>query len=265
MKNRFLDCTDLSTAINSTANILNISKNLLINEIADLDLDEMYDQFPQHESFEYTIISWFRLKHEISTDFDYTYYFHATRLFKNQSFDKGIIPLRFSIDYIWISLYDLIKNTIPLKEWLIFRQKITSNNYPNLYTNLYSMKITDDFHHGPFGFLIREVIFKPRKLGNWDYLGTPEIVYDICTTFQKYYNVNLINKYLKNSEPYIVKFKSIITSKSLLGISLTYIYCKLKNIEIWRDCSFAFDGKGKAVRPNEIIEIEKVTDWVSLN
>lgn len=258
MINGQLDCTNLNAAINSTAKILKISRDLLKKELIDIDLDNMYRQFPQYSSFEDAIISWFRLKYNMNIHFDYAVYFHASRLFKNQRFDNGIIPLSSSINFIWSSLFNLIKNTITLDEWNIFRQKMTSNNYPNHNTELYSMKISDSCHHGPFGFLIREVIFKPSEFGNWDYLDTPEIVDDICTTFKKYYNVDLINKYLQNSEPCIVKFNSSDISTSLLGITLAYIHCKLRNIEIWQDCSIAYDGKGETIPQDDIIEIEKV-------
>lgn len=225
----------------------------------------MYRKHPNYSSFEQVILPYLENKYRIGSDYSYSYWFHATRKFKTQTFSQGILSLAESIDYIWDQLEQLVKGMITRSEWQNFRTQMTTNSLQNHSTMLYSMKISDSFHHGPYGFLIKETILSPEEMNNWDYLGASEIVYDICMTFQKYYGFCLLSKYINQTQSCIVKFRSQNTSPTLLGVALAYCFCRIHKAQLWDTCSYAYVGRGKSIVPDQILSIETIPHWSPIN
>lgn len=258
-----LDCTSYEHALESVCGILQISSETLIVELHNLDTDDLYVGLPEYSysSFNEAIFPYLRARHSIKTTYDKSCWFHATRIFEGQDFNSGIMPLSKSIDSIWDGLFELISDNITKTEWLEFRNQMTKNELNNHYTDLYSMKIADDFHHGPYGFLIKPIITLPSPMGNWDYLGAPEIVYDICDTFKQNHDTDLLKIYLDNSKGCIVKFLSTNNKATLIGVALGYLYCEINSIKPWQECSYAYDGGGQSVPAEDIIDVEIINDW----
>ena len=262
---RYLDCSNYKGAIDSVQNILGIPKEHFVGLFRELDTDSMYEECPGYDSFEETIFPYLRNRFEIKTNFDYTCWFHGTRIFPNQVYTKGILPLTSNLDFIWSNLKNLAPKYFSSQEWNEFRQKMTEGQFPIHFTELYSMKVADNFHYGPYGLLVRELFEQPKRMGNWDYLGAPEIVYDICATFKDNYDYDLLSSYLNYSQACIVKFKDKNNRKYLLGVSLAYIYCKTNDIKIWQDCSYAYNGHAIGVPAEDIITVEIIEGWQSQN
>ena len=64
-----------------------------------------------------------------------------------------------------------------------------------------------------------KLILGSQDIGNHDYLRTPEIVEDICITFDELYGTNLMPVFLKATEPCIVSFRDPQSVPYYLGIA----------------------------------------------
>jgi len=71
--------------------------------------------------------------------------------------------------------------------------------------------------------LVKEIGF--NDVGNHDYLRVPEIVEDICLSFQQQYGIDLFHRYLSNTKSCIVKFYSENVKECYLYSALYYLYC----------------------------------------
>jgi hypothetical protein len=91
--------------------------------------------------------------------YDATCWFHLTRVPDSCNFEAGILPLNQALDSIWEFLYSLVRGQISENQWNEFRQG----------KQFYNFKTENPFHWGPYAILVRDIAFKPEKLGNHDY------------------------------------------------------------------------------------------------
>jgi hypothetical protein len=70
----------------------------------------------------------------------------------------------------------------------------------------YNLKTSGSIHWCPYAMLVKDIGF--NDVGNHNYLRVPEIVEDICLSFQQQYGVDLLQRYLNNTKSCIVKFYS---------------------------------------------------------
>jgi len=54
----------------------------------------------------------------------------------------------------------------------------------------YNLKTSSSIHWGPYAMLVKEIGF--NDVGNHDYLRVPEIVEDICLSFQQQYGIEVM-------------------------------------------------------------------------
>jgi hypothetical protein len=184
--------------------------------------------------------------------FSHCYFFHVTRVFYNEDFKDGILPVTKSIDKIWNCLYDLVKQVINPKDWQILRTTIESE------CETYKLKLVED--PGPFGFLIREVAFRSTEVGNVDYFRIPEIVEDISACIPRHYNFNLAQLYQERTKPCIVKFSRDCEDRQCLATALYYLYSVRTQESFSNWLSYSFDGHGTMVPKERISKIEFLTN-----
>jgi len=224
-----------------------------------LDLEKIYEQdpSPSRPSDEFLLSKLFESK-GLSMDavsFDRTCWFHLTRTHPANKFEQGLLPLDRYVDSIWNFLFSLLKGDITKKEWNDFRHCIETN-FPNHFAHLYRLKINDSFHWGPHAILVKDVAFREQEVGAHNYFRTPEIVEDICTCFEKKYNMDLSDRFIKNTVPCIVKFCEDEAEFSYLKPALMYLYCVYREYAFSHYCNTCFDGEGKVIGEDKILRVE---------
>lgn len=115
------------------------------------------------------------------------------------------------------------------------------------------MKTGDLIHHGPFAELVRDVHLNPPETGSHDYLGCPEIVEDIASSFT---GVDLRSRYLDASTSALVKFWSTEAPPDVVGTALWYAYARVRGDSLSRNACWGFSGDGKAIPPADITAVE---------
>jgi hypothetical protein len=236
----YLDCSNYKTTLDSISDILDLDKKYIIRKIKNNQEVELIRNFNRQDYF--------------------CCFFHATRIFLNQEFKDGLKPLGQTIDFIWENLGSLI--TLDKKDWVNFRKRMDSFYYKDChYNELYHMKITDKFHHGPYGFLIKDVIDNPDGPNNVDYFNTPEIVEDICLTYQEYYEFNLLKEYHKISVPAIIKFRHKNNELCYIKGAINYLRKCILELDDFYLSDKLFSGRGKVINENDILEVERIKNW----
>jgi hypothetical protein len=140
--------------------------------------------------------------------FHQTCWFHLTRIFDDNTFEQGILPLGERIDSIWEFLHRLTRDHISTEEWDKFRLELCDRSQvrDRHGAYLYNTKVPNPALWGPFAFLVRDVAFRTDEVGSHDCLRVPEIVEDICKCYSGTYSFDLLEAYRKQTKPCIVKF-----------------------------------------------------------
>jgi len=186
---------------------------------------------------------------------DETRWFHISRTNNIENYKYGILPLNQRIEQIWKFLFDLIKDKFSLKEWTNFRKQM-ENNFEGRYAELYRDKISNRNIWGPFAILNKEVAYKFKEISYHDYFKVPEIVEDICFTFNDYRGINLLDKYVENTKPCIVKFKVSGGEIHYLRHILYYLYVLIHKEEVSVYYNTDYDGRGAVIPSDSIIKAE---------
>lgn len=256
-----LDCENENKAYSSIQNITGLNKEEVNDIFKELDFDRFYSNHPEvsepNEVFPHLLEKDFNINYKV----DYVVWFHATRTHEIELFNRGILHLSKVMEEIWQFLYGLIKNEVKHDQWNQFKKQFETNKLSHHNAYLYNLKMKNPSHWGPHGFLIKELIFKPDELGNWDYLGAPEIVYDICKAFDDHYKLNLLEKYFHSSKSVIIKFRDRFFMPAYIGYAFLYLYGKYMNEEIGRSCNCCFAAKGIEIKSNDILKVEVIKNW----
>jgi hypothetical protein len=162
------------------------------------------------------------------------------------------------LDSIWHFLSMIAADWSTAEQWNAFRDDMRGQGACQ-----YQSKVGFEFAEGPFGFLIREIVLDPTQVGNHDYLGIPEIVEDICLSYNETFGRDLRDRYLEATRPCIVKFRSLEVRPDGLAAAITYIHYKLVGEELCGDCNTCFDGQGTTVDPRDILSVEWTTAYQS--
>jgi len=261
---KILDCESVDSTYKSLEKILGIPTEEIKAFLAEFDMGNYYETHPDYyHTGDKLLVTMIKRKYDISYDFDITYWFHLTRAAKFFDFKEGILPLGEAINSIWDFLFSLLEGNFKRKDWIHFRRDLESNNLRGHYAHLYNLKLREPSLWGPYAMLVKHVAFIPELIGNHDYLKGPEIVEDICFTFEEIHGYNLIKKYIDNTQACIVKFKSDVCKPSYIGSALYYLYRAHRNEGISVYCNDCFDGGGRKVPGEDILKIEFVDYPVS--
>lgn len=254
-----LDCESISSTYMSLEAI-GIPSKELNDFLLNFDMDNYYDKYNYHDTGDSLLLDIIKTKFKPVINFEYTYWFHLTRTSKSNTFNEGILPLNKNIDNIWNFLFNLLSDELTVKEWNIYRNDLESGNlkkeYENIFGSHYRNKIKNSILWGPYAMLIRDSAFKSKEMGNHDYLKVPEIIEDICYPFDKIYNFNLLDRYIKNTKPCIVKFRHSESKLYYLGAVLFYLYIMHHNLKMNIHCNTCFSGKGIKIPHKDILSVE---------
>jgi hypothetical protein len=100
------------------------------------------------------------------------------------------------------------------------------------------------------------MIFRPRLMGNHDYLAAPEIIADICMSYEEMHSKPLLERFLESTSPCIVKFQSREPRPDALGAALLYVHRVSRGEELLTQCNTCYAGAGVALSPTSIVRVE---------
>jgi hypothetical protein len=247
-----LDCESLDSTYESVQSIFGLTRQAIDHVFASLHVERFYAEnrdYPHdapHLLFE-------RIKAEASSAirFDAVCWFHLSRVTSPTTFENGILPLGEQVNAIWDLLRTIVGARISDSEWAEFREKMGDSHS----AFLYHMKVKDPDHWGPYGLLVRDIAFSRTNLGS-HYLTIPEIIEDISLCFAEQFGFDLRSAYIRNSQPYIVKFIDENPHPRCLPPALYYLYSTFQGESLSLSCNTCFDGGGKRVGPQQILSIE---------
>ena len=247
---KVLDCESVESTYSSLEMILSISKDKIRERLLSFDYENCDCEYGEK-----VFLKLFQPDFE-KIRFDRTCWFHATRMFPNQSYAKnGILPLGSAIENIWENLFDLVKEAITLSEWDEFKASV-EKDFPGQDAYAYRLKLEHDHLGGPFGFMSRDIIFRSKEVGNHDYLAESEIVRDICRCFYQKFRVGLLKKYISNTKRCIVKFFAPEVKLDYLEGALYFLYLVERKEELNIGCNRCFDGGGNEISPECVLRVE---------
>jgi hypothetical protein len=261
---KILDCENIESINSSLKGIMNISKREIKKFLLDFNMNQYYDT---HRNYPGTpdelLVHLFEEKYKKRYKIDITYWFHLTRTFESNKFTEGILPIGENINLIWDSLFSLVDDKLTKIEWNKFREKL-ENDEKNFLADDYRLRINKTYSglfSGPFAILNKAFAFIADEVGNYDYLRRgPEVVECICNYFDEIYEYNLLQLYIDNTKPCIVKFKFNGGKSDYIGNMLCYLYSIYHNEKLTLYCNNCFDGKGIRVPPENILNIEFIHD-----
>jgi hypothetical protein len=194
-----LDCETLDSALHSCAALLRMGPADLLERLQTFE----YDKLPAWERRNYpyeSLLQMHALRITPGPDSlpapPVIYWFHATRTTPDATFQEGILPLKPMLPRIWDFLGQLASEWSSRSEWLHFRENMDGPG-----AQQYAWKVCSAEDQGPFGFLVRSVILCSEDFGNHDYLGIPEIVEDICLSYEEMFDQPLRESYLRATQP----------------------------------------------------------------
>ena len=245
-----LDCKSFDSALETSAAILSMPSSQLRGT-----LQEYYGSLSESERDKALCIDslvdyCFCVSPDLLPSPRLTHWFHATRVVPGTEFGEGILPLSAMLEQTWSFLGDLASDWSTRGEWIGFRGTMKGEG-----ANQYHHRLTSA-DEGPYAFLVRETIFLSDRLGNWDYLRTPETIHDICRSYRKMFpDRDLHRRFLDATRPCIVKFRSTSEPDDLL-FALSYLFTVLAGDEIGRESLHCYCGRGRLVEPAEVLSIE---------
>ncbi|HOO53855.1 MAG TPA: hypothetical protein PLX30_06415 [Methanothrix sp.] len=256
-----LDCETIESLECSLESILNIPIRNLKMFLLDLDTNRLESKIILDiNCIETVLLEEVITKFKIKPSFDATCWFHLTRTSRPEDFKKGIYPLGDIISTIWNDLYLCIRSEFPKQKWLEFKNAFESGQLRSPCSQsyrLYTAKMNRACQacQGPFAVLIKDVSLMPRGYDTNDYLDAPETVRDICTCFERIYNIDLFRRYLNNTHKYVIKFKSDEHEARHLGYAIIYLYKIIHQKRIGPYDNRFFGGNGHMIPPENIMKI----------
>jgi len=251
---KILDCETSTSTYNSLENITGVSCKKIENFLSKLNIENIYAM--DRTNF---ILEQFKLKYNPSLEYDLTYWFHLTRTLNSNEFAEGLLPLNEAIDGIWDFLFTLTNGEVTIDEWNIYRSNLENHKYgADIASNQafhYNNKINNNLHWGPYGFLIEDQILKDSNISD-HYFTHPEIIMHICYPFKKLYRYDLLDAFIKNTLPCIVKFQSNNTDSIYIGDALHYLSNLIHKKEMDFHSNNTFDNHGKKISSEDIIRIK---------
>jgi hypothetical protein len=249
-----LDCETFDSALHSSAAILSLQPGDLRKTLLSFQFDSL--PISQRRTYSYKDLLLMYVLGALDEPKppptpSVTHWFHATRVAPGTTFEQGILPLSRIVDGIWDFLGKLASEWTPVKEWDHFRRNMRGEGALQ-----YGLKVGSMIGQGPFGFLVRPIIFCPEEMGNHDYLGIPEIVEDICNSYEEMFQRPLREAYMNATRGCIVKFRAEDSRPDTVGAALMYLHCEVQGKDPWDQCNTCYDGEGSTVSREAILGIE---------
>jgi hypothetical protein len=253
-----LDCQDVETALASLAEALAVDVEELRASLRAYDESRFADSSEDPYARLPRVLLEGLGRDPDTVSFDSAFYFHGTRVTDPESlYRDGILPLDDVIDRLWAALFELVRDERSTEEWAEFRGDVerVAGGHDGF---LYRLKSGDRLHFGPYGVLVRETLLDPSATSSHDYLGCPEIVQDIARCYQSVHDVDLEALFCAASRPVIVKFQSTDVWAGALPTAIWFVFAKLRRDELTLNARGGFDGEGRAVPPEDVVDVETV-------
>lgn len=185
-------------------------------------------------------------------------HFHGTRLVDPGSVNvRGILALEEIVEEIWVMLRGFSGSTDG--EWQEFRDWMEGEGGGD-WGRLYRDKTSHSMHHGPYAYLVREMVISPLDTDH-KYLATPEIVEDICLAWEERgAETDLGALFLAASNPYVVKFRAPVVRTCDVQAAFVFVFSKTTGLELGRNLGGGWNGEGISIPPADILGVEAV-DW----
>jgi hypothetical protein len=249
---KFLDCETQESTYRSLSNLFSCSKEDLMSLLGSINLDEIYSapqNSPNIALNDYVLQEAINI-FKVNPVPEYVYWFHTTRTIPDNKFENGILPLGNSLEIIWQTLFEIFKDTNHFSNIV----KLKSNGVMNF---MYKEKSSQSSSWGPFAILVKEIAFKAKEIGAWDYLCMPEIIDDICNEYKNTFGLSIYEDVSKSLKPCIIKFKSSHgINKVYVRSALYYLYACIHNVKLSLDTNACFDANNNKIPLEDIMKIE---------
>lgn len=254
---KVLDCENIESIYWSFKSIFNLKVHEINSFLTELNLDEYYKSHPEAQNIYFLdfILDLFKKIFNREIIIDETRWFHISRTNNIENYKNSILPLNQTIEQIWTFLFGLIKKEFLITRWNYFRE-VLENNLEGRPAELYRDKIHDKNSWGPFAILNKEIAYKLKEISYHDYFKVPEIVEDICRAFHSFCGVNLLDKYLRNTKPCIVKFKMAGGEAFYIRHILYYLYVLIHKKDVSMYCNTDYDACGNSIPSDSILKVE---------
>jgi hypothetical protein len=256
---RILDCESVDSTFTSLEIITGVHCNEIREFLINLDLNKIKEKANYNSSeLNDEILNEFKSTFNPNLEYDYVCWFHLTRTYEDNDYEDGLLPINEVKNKIWDFLFNLIKDDLTEYQWLQFRKDFENETLNNPEANwrayLYKINTAKSFP-SPHGYLIKEVGLDE---GKDHYLKHPEIVMHIGHAIQSTFNIDIINRFQTSTNPCIVKFRSKNTKLIYIADALYYLHNKLLNEQFTMNSNNCFDGVGKKIDHEDIIEIKYI-------
>lgn len=239
-----LDCHTPESALASVSAIIGITPERLSERLAEINYQIWPDDPPT--------LLWREVVND-DREFEGACWFHLSRvLYPNDFQHRGILPLNDMLDEIWSMLVELAGDSISDTGKREIRSCLTDCGHSAW---LYSLKVNDRMHWGPYAMLVRDAAFHADDMMNHDYLGSPEIIEDICDCINRRFGVDLLTRFREASHRCIVKFIAA-PQQHLLPTALMYVWAMQHRAGMGLGSNTCFDGAGERVPPERIVSTE---------
>lgn len=252
---KVLDCESFHTTLLSLENITQVKQENILSFLNNFDMNDFYYKNPLYGSRDKLILFKFKKKFDPVLSYDQSNWFHLTRLYKNDDFRSGILPLVDVVEDKWDKLYNLISDKLSENEWSQFRKNMEMGEL-GPHSSLYKFRMSNNGFKGPYAISIKETAFMSDQIRHHDYLAVPEIIKDICFCYEQTFGQDLFKEYTKNSNPCIVKFKTEYSHPNLIGKVLFYLYQRVHEEELNSHCKTNYNANGNKIPPEDILKIE---------
>jgi hypothetical protein len=182
-------------------------------------------------------------------------WFHGTRSLPDVTYSEGIFPLELALPHVWQTFERVFVGTRHAERLVCMRKNGVNDR------QFAWKKNNPQLDGGPFGMLVRDVLFSPREISNYDYLGLGEIAADICNGYFQSYSEKIDEQLKAALVPTIVKFWSEVNRdipNMYVTRALYYLYLSTRGLPLVMECNTCFDGKNIVMPASKIISVERV-------
>ena len=250
---RELDCESAETALAGLAALFGVGDSTLAAELSSFAFESVPERLHREHPYEDLLCHHLGYQYETLPTPKVIYWFHATRVLSDVDFAEGILPLPDVLERVWANLEGLAADWSSPEEWRHFRTNMKGQG-----ARQYRTKLTYQPEGGPFAHLVKPVVFEAGRVGNHDYLAVPEIVEDICLSYNEMLGHDLLGQYRSATTPCIVKFRHAGSWPGAVRAALMFVHHWLTDRDYSIHCSTCFDGRGIRVAPEQLVAIERV-------
>ena len=247
-----LDCTSLETTLRSLGHLVSRDPEWLRRALKAFDADAFVQAHPRSplDPTERVFSQVIGGDPRAITPASITW-LHTTRVSPHATFAEGILPLDRALTRVWSVLRAVAGDWVTDAAWSAFQHRPDGRG-----AFQYRLKSSDRLHWGPYALLVREAALRPQEIGNHDYLGTPEIVEDICQCFEDQFGRDLLGAYQAVTRPCLVHFVSDAPRPDTVPVALAYACAALRKEPLTHWGNTCYDGEGRAVPADQIVRIE---------